>query len=262
MKIIILFIHHKTCPVTLYHYKQFLAHHNNDNDVAIVPITYPDHADSCIEGSYIARNLSVFRKNEKKVYQKIRNNNPYDLDCLIWDYVLFSGERADKIIVMEWDALCRQHVKDFYADLLGCDLAGSVVRPTVEAHIRKRWQWHWLKENYTVSADFINKYRQYITSITPTCGIMIDWELAVKNAGLVRDRPHDFDNIHNELAIGTLSRIHNAVPKGFSDSKQKMINWRKNLIDVQEVGIFHPVKSMHAGVRKFNFFSLDSYRIK
>lgn len=243
MKINILFIHHKKCPVTLYHYEQFLKFHENDNDIKIVPITYPQHKNDCIENSYIANNLHYFRKNEKAVFHRIRKNNPYDLDCLIWDYVLFSGEKADKIIIMEWDVLCRQNIKEFYGELLNFPLIGNEVRLNLKEHKQKNW--HWLKEKVTVSSEFINKYEQYITSLTPTCGIIIDWELAVKNALLVKENPNEFNNIHNELAIGTLSKINKVDPTDFKNVKKKMIDWHKNLIEVKEIGIFHPVKKLN-----------------
>jgi hypothetical protein len=76
----------------------------------IAPVTFPEYAAQALPGSYIATRASSFRNNPAPAFHRFSHaGGPLipDLDCLIWDYVLHSGERADHIILAEGDMLLR-----------------------------------------------------------------------------------------------------------------------------------------------------------
>lgn len=241
MRIDILFVHHRACPVTRHHLRLLQEHHRPFPDVRIVPIAYREHAAEALPGTTFPRDLTRFRTNDASpgsAFAGRRPGNPYDLDCLVWDYVLGNTRPADKIILFEWDTLCRQNVFDFYGALLREYLVGSHLRIGSGANRR----WHWYRHDRTLSADHKRTFEGHIVSLTPTCGIMIDWDLAAANASTVSANPRRFANMHNELAFGLLSSLNGVLPKSLPHAKRRMISWHPALIRLSRHGIFHPVK--------------------
>jgi hypothetical protein len=217
--------------------------HKGDPCVDIVPIAYPEQEAQAMEGSHIARNMSGMRRNDLPALMKVRNFTPYDLDCLVWDYVLFSGKKHDKIVLAEWDMRCTQNVRDFYGEVLNRPIVGSKVRKS--PHFGR---WPWVRPGF-ISEDFLSRVGNYASSVSPTCGIVMDWDLAEKNALTMMQNPRLFDNMHNELAIGTLSSINGSAPE--HSGKIGFIDYNRVVVREEDVGIFHPVKTVCVATKLF-----------
>jgi hypothetical protein len=163
------------------------------------------------------------------------------LDCLIWDYVLHSGERADRIVLAEGDMLSRCGIREFFGPSLSHAVSVSVVRRGVQGN--RGWYWYG-KANGPVRRLLGNN----VASITPVCGIHLRWDVAEKIARLLHRSDGLFDNMHVEMAIGTLARLVGEVPMELEMPEGSLptdyIDWTPRSLKLGPWGIFHPVKSI------------------
>lgn len=162
-----------------------------------------------------------------------------DLDCILWDFVLFSGQRYDKIILLEADMLFRCPIREFFEASLHLPLSGSTVRIGVRAN----QDWCWYQRASSLARE---RFGDLVASVSPVAGIQMDWELAERMAKLVMRSNGLFDDMHVELAIGTLARMlgvdaqPTVVPPG--TVPEDFIDWNPQRIKPGPWGVFHPVK--------------------
>lgn len=243
MEICVLLIQHRACALTRHHFAILQSLCGCTPEVQIVPITFPEYArNELLPGTWISEKASFFRSNSLPDFQRFHHaGGPLvtDLDCLVWDFVLNSGQKADRIILAEGDMLARCGMREFFEASFQHEISGSVVRRGIAQN--KDWWWY----GKTPAAER-EQIGDRVASITPVCGIQMSWDLAERMARLVVENPGRFDNMHVEMAFGTLARLVGAepgetlVPEGqrstefidFTPSSLRLGNW----------GIFHPVK--------------------
>jgi hypothetical protein len=240
----LLLLHHQSDYLTLHHYFLLKQQNIGDNEVRIVPITFPEYAAQALPGSYIATRASTFRINPDPAFHRFSHaGGPLipDLDCLIWDYVLHSGERADRIILAEGDMLSRCGIREFFGPSFGHAVGGSVVRRGVQGN----QNWHWFDKCDSRTRQLLGNN---VASISPVCGIHLRWDVAEKIARLLHRSDGLFNNMHVEMAIGTLARLVGEEPMELEvpggSQPTDFIDWRPQSLKLGAWGIFHPVKTI------------------
>lgn len=244
MNIDVLLFHHASDPVTLHHYQALKDCNSHDSSVRIIPIGFAEYLPNLLPGSYVPKVPEAFRANPSPVFHRFHHPmGPLipDLDCLVWDYVLYSGQQADRIVIAEGDMLSRCSIREFFGPSFRHAVTGSTVRTGVAEN--KHWDWY-KRTPENVRSLLGNN----VASLTPVCGIQMSWEAAIKMAQLVYRCDGLFDNIHVEMAIGTLARMIGEDPRptelpGRSRAVE-FINWRGESLQLGPWGIYHPVKEI------------------
>ena len=244
MKIDVLFLHHASDPVTQYHYETLVELNKHDESVRIVPIGFGEYLPNLLPGSYVPKVPEAFRTNPSAhFYRFYYAQGPllYDLDCLIWDYVMYSGEKADRIVITEGDMLSRCSIREFFGPSFRHAITGSVVRTRLEDHP----DWIWFHRTPEIQRTLLGRN---MASISPVCGIQMSWEIAEKMARLVFRSGGLFDNMHIELAIATLAQMVGEEPRETElpgDFKPlDFISSQKEDVQIGPWGLFHPVKQI------------------
>jgi hypothetical protein len=101
---------------------------------------------------------------------------------------------------VEGDMLARCSIRDFFNPSFEHEVSGSVVRRGIAEN--RDWWWH----DKTPEA-LRDEIGEAVASITPVCGIQMSWDLAERIATMVLEHPGRFDNMHVEMAFGTLARL-------------------------------------------------------
>lgn len=245
MRICVLLFHHAACPVTRHHYGLLQEQRRHEPHTEIVPVSFPEYAGNpLLPGTWIAERAAGFRKNPSPAFHRFHHaGGPLipDLDCLVWDFVLNSGRKADRIVIAEGDMLTRCPIGDFFGPSFAYEISGSVVRQGASAH--RGWYWY-----NQLTPEQRESLGEEVASITPVCGIQMDWELAERMATKVLENPGRFDNMHVEMAFGTLARLCGAepaetvLPEGRSPTE--FIDFTPESLRPGDWGIFHPVKNI------------------
>lgn len=182
MKICVLFLHHEACALTRFHFALLSKQNAGDTFTEIVPVSFPEYQSySLLPRTWIAEQAAQFRSNPSDVFHRFHHaGGPLipDLDCLVWDFVLHSGRKADRIILVEGDMLARCGIRDFFNPSFEHEISGSVVR----RGIAENRDWWWYDKAPEALRDEIG---EAVASITPVCGIQMSWDLAERMARMV-----------------------------------------------------------------------------
>lgn len=244
MKVTVLFFHHAADELTRHHHAQLCERNAADAGCEVVPMGFPEHLGECLPGTYVPGHLEALRWNRQPALRRFgKPGLPVlsDLDCLVWDYVLFSGKRSERIVLAEGDMMSRCSMREFFGPSFCHEVSGSMVRRGVQGN--ERWWWY-----RQVPAARREELGNLVASVTPVCGIQMSWAAAERMARLVYRSGGLFDDLHVELAVGTLARMtgvepmETEVPRG--TRPVDYINCRAETLKLDGWGIFHPVKEV------------------
>ena len=105
MKVIVLLTHHQACALTRFHFALLSKQNAHDAGLEIVPVSFPEYQScSLLPGTWIAERAAQFRSNPSDVFHRFHHTGgPLipDLDCLVRDFIVHSGRKADRIILVE-----------------------------------------------------------------------------------------------------------------------------------------------------------------
>lgn len=167
MKVIVLLTHHEACALTRFHFALLSKQNAGDAFLEIVPVSFPEYRYySLLPGTWIAERAAQFRSNPSDVFHRFHHaSEPLipDLDCLVWDFILHSGRRADRIVLVEGDMLARCSIRDLFTPSFAHEISGSVVRRGIAGN--RDWWW------YVKSPEALREeIGEAVASITPVGG--------------------------------------------------------------------------------------------
>jgi hypothetical protein len=240
----VLLLHHAADELTRHHYQLLRKANEHDAGVRIVPICFAEYREDALPGSYVALDPESFRTNPMPTFHRFHHfKGPLipDLDCLIWDYVLHGGERTDRIVLAEGDMLSRCCIREFFGPSFRHELSGSRVR----SGVRENRSWFWYDKTPPAQRGMLGNL---VASLSPVCGIQMSWELAEKMALLAHRSGGLFNNVHVELAIGTMARMLGAEPMETKlpggNVPVDFIHWSRGAVKLGDWGVFHPIKEI------------------
>jgi hypothetical protein len=225
----IIFLHHKTCDVTLNNLKQ-MKYHNPNKKLYTVGFD----GFELIENSHIVDKNSVVYPNNDMM---ISNNKDWlywsEADLLIYNFYINYPNYA-RYIITEWDVYCNCSAEEFYGDLYYEDiLAHGVVNDT---NI-KDWSWYY----------FLNDQQRNIPNLGGIGPVLIVFSNKALNdiTNLATKNPRYYDNMFSELRMGTLASHCGYVPKQFM-TNDTFVSWKYEFIkfDANVRGWYHPIKTL------------------
>ncbi len=227
--ICILFLHHKTCEVTLKNLNAFKKH-NPTKTIHTIGF----------EGFELLANSHVVYKNGIKYPNNdlmVAKNRDWlywsEIDILIYDFYI-NNPNYSRYIITEWDTYCNCSAEDFYGDLLYEDVLGhGIVNDT---NIQD-WCWY----------QFLNDEQKRISKLGGIGPVLIVYSnRALKDmTDLVLKNPRVYDNMFSELRMGTLARQSGYEPKQYMKN-DTFVSWKYEFIrfDSKIPGWYHPIKTL------------------
>jgi hypothetical protein len=155
-------------------------------------------------------------------------------DGMLYRWFLHGGVRAQRYLILEWDALATMPVKEFFGDLWDKDAVGASVK-SHESHP----EWFWFRTQIHLLPPAL---RPHAAGIVPFNGLLLSHRAlsAVVNA----DPP---PGLCCELRIGTLLRSLGIEITEYPPEKRRMNSFHPDNITYDGVtpGLYHPIK--HSG---------------
>lgn len=219
----IVFLHHRTDPVTANNLQSF---RDWNPDLLIVTIS----AGEAFPGGYAIRDFPAeAEKWERHTGQSHLQQRSADL--LLYAWYRHRREHCDRWVIVEWDAFCAMRIADFFAHVWAFDVAG----PTVVWRNREPG-WPWFATASTLPADL----HPWAVGVAPFCFILV--RDAVLAAVVQRVPWAQLGQANCELRFGTL--VHAA---GFVPVANPLASWNIGWQPLPETtalgaGLWHPVK--------------------
>lgn len=225
----ILFMHHKTCDVTINNLNSLRK--NNPNK-KIITIGFDKF--QLLDGSHVVHKNDVLYPNNNLMIDKNKDWNYWsEVDLLIYDFYIHHPNYSHYIIT-EWDVYCNCSAEDFYGDRLYSDALGHGI--VTQDNIQD-WCWY----------QFLTEEQKKIPNLGGIGPVLILFSNRVLKA--ITDKlllnPRLYDNMFSELRMGTLVQQCGFKLKQYSDN-DTFVSWKPEYIrfDPKVPGWYHPIKTL------------------
>lgn len=244
--IAIFFLHHNTCDVTLHHYELLKKHNPN---CKIIPTGFSWHT--------LMENAHVVYRNEEYPSNMYLNkilfngkSTSSESDLCIYDTFLHNQDYK-YYFVIEWDTYCNCSIVDYYGDIItkvdnfSAFMFNNI--PDIPDTIRKTnvKEWSWYSYFNTIkSAEEKNILLPYLGGTYPTSLLFYSKNALYKMVELILNNPRLYDNIQNEMRLGTLLQQSGFVLNEFGSDKNQFFeqsNYKTDILNNIK-GYYHPIK--------------------
>ena len=225
----VLFLHHMKSDVVMHNY-ELLKKFNKD--VSIFPVGFEWH--DLIDGSHVVRRTDELPNNY--VLNKILNTGTSsESDLLIYDFFLYHQDFSS-YFVFEWDTYCNCSIKDYFKDGMEMDTFSAQTFPNETV---KNWSWYgFLSDSQKMMPNIGGTY--------PTSGLYYKRHVLTGMLDLLLNNPRVYDNIQNEMRLGTLIQQAGYKLKecgGDTIQFYEMTHYRPNIKSGVK-GYYHPIKTI------------------
>lgn len=245
-EIAVIFLHHTTCDITLNNYnliKKF------NPDCSVFPVGFSWH--NLMENSHAVHRHDSYPNNEQ--LNKILFNGKStssESDLCIYDFFLHHQD-FKHYFVIEWDTYCNCSLREYYRDQINkVDTFSAFIfnnKEDVPNAIRKMnvKEWSWYNYFQTLkSPEDKQKLLPYLGGTYPTSLLYYSQKTLHDMVDLLLQNPRLYDNIQNEMRLGTLLQQAGYVLTEFGGDKNQFFEQDNYKSDIAKgiKGYYHPIK--------------------
>lgn len=241
-----MFLHHNVCDITLHHYN-LIKKYNPDCNV--IPVGFAWH--TLMENSHVVYRHENY-PNNIQLNQILFNgkSTSSESDLCIYDFFLHYQD-FKHYFVIEWDTYCNCSLKEYYGEQINkCDTFSAFTfnnKPDAINAIRKmnvkEWSWYNYFEALKNPEDKA-KLNPYLGGTYPTSLLYYRQKTLHDMVDLILRNPRLYDNIQNEMRLGTLLQQAGYVLTEFGGDKNQFFEQPNYKLDISNgiKGYYHPIK--------------------
>jgi hypothetical protein len=245
----VLFLHHSTSDVTMHNYK--LLQINNPNK-KIYPVGFSWH--ELMDNSHIVYRRDDEFPNNYVLNHILNSGTSSESDLCIYDFFLHH-QNFDSYFVVEWDTYCNSSIEECYGDIINSHdtfsaltFTNEIDSPDVEKTQRryvKEWSWYNLFESIA-TAEQKEKLTPYLGGTYPTSLLYYSKKALYDMVELVLNDPRLYDNIQNEMRLGTLLQQAGYKLKEYGSNTNQFFEQDSYKLNIQNnvKGYYHPIKTI------------------
>ena len=205
-KTAIIFLHHTVNDVVVHNFakiKQF----NPTSQVFSVGFAWHQ----LLPDSHVVRRTSELPNNET-LNESLGMGTSSESDLCIYDFYMHHQE-FDSYFIVEWDTYCNSSIEEVYGTAMknlhsfsAFKFTNKIDAPEVEKSQRryvKEWSWYHYFESFK-SPEHKEKLLPHLGGMYPTSILYFKNEVLYKMMEILLANPRLYDNIQNEMRLGTL----------------------------------------------------------
>lgn len=259
-KLAVLYLHHCKDEVTLYNYNRLKKFNSN---VDIYPVGFKWH--DLIDGSHIVHRHEEL-PNNYVLNNILKNGTSSESDLYIYDFFLHHQD-YDSYFVIEWDTYCNCSIDEIYGEamqkydtfcsqMMTNEFYGPGTGPLMDvnglniddSHSRyiRRGSWYRYFFSQINEPTEQKKLIPYLGSASTTSLLYLKHDLLYNVVNLILENPRLYDNIQNEMRLGTLIQQagYSLNEYGSHTNHFKEEEHYRTDIDNGVKGYYHPIKSI------------------
>lgn len=260
-KFVVLFLHNCKDEVTLYNYDRIKKF---NPDVDIYPVGFDWH--DLIEDSHRVYRHDEFPNNKILNAALNWNNTKTESDLCIYDFFLHYQD-YDSYFIIEWDTYCNCSIEEIYGEAINShdmfcsqmftnqfygpgtdpfiDVSGLDIEKSHERYVR-RGSWYRYFFSKINEPTEQGKLLPYLGSASTTSLLHIKHAVLHDMMELLLNNPSMYNNIQNEMRIGTLIQQTGYILSEFGSNTnhfKEEEHYRKDIFNNVK-GYYHPIKDV------------------
>lgn len=255
-----LFLHHKNNEVTRHNYN-LLKKFNPDVD--IYPVGFQWH--DLMEGSHVVHRHDEF-PNNYLLNNILKSGTSSESDLYLYDFFLHHQD-YESYFIIEWDTYCNCSIEEYYGEAMQkydtfcsqmmtnefygpgtgplMDITGLDIKDSHERYVR-RGSWYQFFFSQLNEPTIQKKLLPFLGSSSTTSLQYFKHKVVYDIVNLILSDPHLYNNIQNEMRLGTLIQQAGYQLNEFGSYTNhfKEEDHYRPMIKNKIKGYYHPIKDI------------------